>query len=118
MFKRKRERHHCRWGADISDYSEYMITFHKLLHRLARSARLVAIIGRKKLQLTTINPPVSFTRLNTVSIPNFICRPSSLAEPEKGATIPKRISLSEMPRRPGVITSGAADFAGAAPKAP
>src|SRR4051794_12623134 len=56
MVKRKRERHHCGWRADISDYSEYMITFPELLHRLARSARLVAIIGRKKLQLTTINP--------------------------------------------------------------
>src|SRR3954447_25058394 len=56
MVKRKRERHHCGWRANISDYSEYMITFPELLHRLARSARLVTIIGRKKLQLTTINP--------------------------------------------------------------
>src|SRR4051812_8451313 len=56
MIKRKRERHHCGWRADISDYSEYMITFPELLHRLARSAGLVAIIGRKKLQLMTINP--------------------------------------------------------------
>src|SRR5262249_61130740 len=42
--------------------------------------------------------PASLTRLNAVSIPSFICRPSSLAEPEKGATIPKRISLVLMPR--------------------
>src|SRR3954452_16309904 len=56
MVKRERERHHCGWRADITDYSEYMIALPELLHRLARSARLVAIIGRKKLQLTTIDP--------------------------------------------------------------
>src|SRR3954447_16930168 len=56
VVKRKRERHYCGWRADIADYSEYMIAFPELLHRLARSARLVAIIGRKKLQLTTIDP--------------------------------------------------------------
>src|SRR3954453_17218873 len=56
VVKRKRERHYCGWRADIADYSEYMIAFPELLHRLTRSARLVAIIGRKKLQLATINP--------------------------------------------------------------
>src|SRR3954453_19764592 len=55
MVKREREPHHCRWRADIADYSEYMIVFPELLHRLARSARLVAIIRGKQLQLTTIN---------------------------------------------------------------
>ena len=43
-------------------------------------------------------PPASLTRLKAVSMPSFICRPSSLAEPENGATIPKRISFSLMPR--------------------
>src|SRR5215831_10556479 len=37
-------------------------------------------------------------RLKAVSIPSFIWRPSSLAEPENGATIPKRISRSVTPR--------------------
>src|SRR6516162_2214936 len=37
-------------------------------------------------------------RLNAVSMPSFIWRPSSRAEPEKGATMPKRISLLLMPR--------------------
>src|SRR3954449_10780031 len=55
MIKRKRERHRCGWRADISDYSEYMILVPQLLHRLARSARLVTIVCRKQLQLTTIN---------------------------------------------------------------
>ena len=31
-------------------------------------------------------------------MPSFIWRPSSLAEPENGATMPKRISLSVTPR--------------------
>src|SRR3954447_8718229 len=96
MVKRKRERHHCGWRAYISDYSEYMITFPELLHRLARSAGLVTSSAEKSFSCRPLIPPVSFTRLNTVSIPYFICRPSSLAEPEKGATIPKRISLSEI----------------------
>src|SRR3954452_18514738 len=56
MIKRKRERHHCGWRADISDYSEHMMILAELLHRRARSARLVAIVRRKQLQLTTINP--------------------------------------------------------------
>src|SRR3954452_12765468 len=56
MLKRKRERHHCGWRADISDYSEHMMILPELLHRLTRSARLVAIVRRKQLQLTTINP--------------------------------------------------------------
>src|SRR3954451_18003886 len=55
MVKRKRERHHCRWRADIADYSEHMIVFPELLHRLTGSARLVALIRGKQLQLTTIN---------------------------------------------------------------
>ena len=44
-------------------------------------------------------PPASLMRLKAVSIPSFICRPSSRAEPENGAAMPKRISLSLMPRR-------------------
>src|SRR5215831_14817081 len=43
-------------------------------------------------------PPKSLMRLKAVSMPSFIWRPSSLAEPEKGATMPKRISLALTPR--------------------
>src|ERR1700752_2082799 len=46
-------------------------------------------------------PPASLTRLNAVSIPSFIWRPSSRAEPAKGAAKPKRISRSVMPRPTG-----------------
>src|SRR6478735_9616183 len=45
-----------------------------------------------------LTPPASLTRLKAVSMPSYIWRPSSLAEPENGATIPKRISLSVTPR--------------------
>ena len=50
-----------------------------------------------------LTPPVSLTRLNAVSMPSFICRPSSRDEPEKGATMPKRISLSVTPRTAGSV---------------
>src|SRR3954470_19249742 len=36
--------------------------------------------------------------LKAVSMPSFICRPSSLEGPEKGAAMPNRISLSVTPR--------------------
>src|SRR5689334_1868672 len=44
-----------------------------------------------------LTPPASLARLKAVSMPSFIWRPSSLDAPEKGATIPKRISLSVTP---------------------
>src|ERR1700722_4338209 len=43
-------------------------------------------------------PPVSFARLNAVSMPSFIWLPSSLAAPVNGAEMPNRISLSVTPR--------------------
>src|SRR5581483_5594282 len=55
-----------------------------------------------------LTPPVSLTRLNAVSMPSFISRPSSREEPEKGATMPKRISLSVTPRTAGNVPSGTA----------
>src|SRR5260370_38275022 len=42
-------------------------------------------------------PPASLVRLNAASIPSFIWRPSSLAAPESGPTIPNLISLSVTP---------------------
>src|SRR5581483_9216926 len=53
-----------------------------------------------------LTPPASLTRLNAVSMPSFICRPSSREAPEKGATMPKRISLSVTPRTAGCVPSG------------
>ena len=55
-----------------------------------------------------LTPPASLMRLKAVSMPSFIWRPSSRAEPEKGATIPNRISLSVTPRTftLGVVASG------------
>src|SRR5215831_7116195 len=38
---------------------------------------------------------------NAVSMPSFICRPNSLAEPLNGAAIPNRISVSVTPRTAG-----------------
>ena len=55
-----------------------------------------------------LTPPVSLTRLKAVSMPSFICRPSSRDDPEKGATMPKRISLSVTPRTAGWLPSGTA----------
>src|SRR5437868_6301557 len=51
-------------------------------------------------------PPASLTRLNAVSMPSFIWRPSSRAEPEKAAAMPKRISRSVMPRTAGPGAAG------------
>src|SRR6266436_4555082 len=45
-----------------------------------------------------LTPPASLARLKAVSMPSFIWRPSSLAGPENGATMPNRISLAVTPR--------------------
>src|SRR6187200_471281 len=47
-------------------------------------------------------------------MPIFIWRPSSFAGPEKGATIPNRISLSETPRIETLLTSGVVEGSAAA----
>jgi hypothetical protein len=51
--------------------------------------------------------------LKAVSIPSFICRPSSLAAPENGAAIPNRISRSVMPRGKGPVGTGGTEVVGA-----
>src|SRR3974377_931633 len=53
-------------------------------------------------------PPAAFMRLKAGSLPSFIWRPRSLAEPENGATIPKRISRSVTPRTFEAEARGAA----------
>ena len=47
-------------------------------------------------------------------MPIFIWRPSSFAGPEKGATIPNRISLSETPQIETLLTSGVVEGSAAA----
>src|ERR1700704_171463 len=56
--------------------------------------------------------------LNAVSTPSFIWRPSSLADPENGADMPKRISVSVTPRLTavnldcsGLVAASAGDVA-------
>jgi hypothetical protein len=53
------------------------------------------------LSIRPSTPPTSLTRLNAVSVPSFICRPSSFEGPENGAAIPNRISRSVTPRTGG-----------------
>ena len=53
-----------------------------------------------------LTPPASLARLKAVSMPSFIWRPSSREAPEKGPTMPKRISLSVTPRTAGRLPSG------------
>src|SRR6266436_3935761 len=60
-------------------------------------------------------PPASLARLNAVSMPSFIWRPSSLADPENGAETPNRISVSVIPRAAAMLV--AADIGGSRPVA-
>src|SRR6266436_3788596 len=60
-------------------------------------------------------PPASLARLNAVSMPSFIWRPSSLADPENGAETPNRISESVIPRVAAMLV--AADIGGSRPVA-
>src|SRR5450631_1511530 len=52
-------------------------------------------------------PPASLVRLNAVSIPSFILRPSSFVGPVNAAAIPNLISRSVMPRTGGATETGA-----------
>src|SRR6266851_5721643 len=60
-------------------------------------------------------PPASLARLKAVSMPSFIWRPSSLADPENGAETPNRISESVIPRITAMLV--AADIGGCRPVA-
>src|SRR5260370_39988024 len=52
-------------------------------------------------------PPASLVRLNAVSIPSFILRPSSFVGPVKAAAMPNLISRSVMPRTGAATETGA-----------
>src|SRR5260221_1280414 len=56
------------------------------------------------LSMRPSTPPASLVRLNAVSIPSFILRPSSFVGPVKAAAMPNLISRSVMPRTGGAAT--------------
>src|ERR1700682_2531763 len=57
------------------------------------------------LSMRPSTPPASLTRLNAVSLPSFILRPSSFVGPVKAAAMPNLISRSVMPRTGGPATA-------------
>src|SRR3981081_1784847 len=66
------------------------------------------------LSMRPSTPPAPLVRLNAVSIPSFILRPSSFVGPVKAAAMPNLISRSVMPRPGGATETGAVGAAVAA----